>query len=336
VLVLQNAHLLDKQAEAFKNEMLKHPGVVSATISGFLPVPPSNRDNSALFPKGAIESSRTVMAQNWRIDPDYIKTMGMNIAAGRDFAKERPADREAVIINQAAARQFGWREPRGRQISFPQDSQLKSFRDRTVIGVVEDFHFDSLRSPIGPLVMFLGESNDRISFRFQARQTTAVLAGLKRLWQRFAPGQPFEYAFMDERFAELYGAELRLGTILGVFSALAILVACLGLLALASFMAERRTKEIGIRKVLGASVAEITLLLSREFVKWVVIAALIAWPLAFYAMNRWLRGFAYRTDVSIGLFMLSSLLVLLIALLTVSFQAVRAARANPVDSLRYE
>ena len=141
---------------------------------------------------------------------------------------------------------------------------------------------------------------------------------------------------MDERFAELYRAEQRLGTIFSIFAGLAIFVACLGLLALASFMAERRTKEIGIRKVLGATVSEIIVLLSREFVKWVAIAALIAWPLAYYAMNRWLQGFAYRTGIGIGLFLLSSLLALLIAILTVSFQAIRAARANPVDSLRYE
>ena len=141
---------------------------------------------------------------------------------------------------------------------------------------------------------------------------------------------------MDESFAELYRSEQRLGTIFSIFAGLAVFVACLGLLALASFMAEKRTKEIGIRKVLGASIPEITLLLSREFVKWVGIATLIAWPLAYYAMHSWLQGFAYRTGIGISLFLLSSLLALLIAILTVSFQAIRAARANPIESLRYE
>ena len=205
-----------------------------------------------------------------------------------------------------------------------------------MIGVVEDFHFESLRSPIGPLVMFLGEGGSRISFRIQARKTIPVLAELKRQWQRFAPGQPFEYAFMDERFAELYRSEQQLGKIFSVFAGLAIFIACLGLLALASFMAERRTKEIGIRKVLGATVSEITLLLEFEFVKWVAIAALIAWPLSYYAMHRWLQGFAYRTGIGIDLFLLSSVLTLLIAIATVSFQAIRAARSNPVNSLRNE
>ena len=336
VLVLQHAYLLEKQADAFMNEMRKHPAVVSATATGFIPVPPSERNNSGIIPRGGIQTSQTVLAQNWTVDADYIGTMGMKIVAGRDFAGDNPAERESVIINQAAARQFGWQAPLGRQISFSKDSTSKTFLDRTVIGVVEDFHFDSLRSPINPLVMFLGENRNRISLRFRARETTALLAELKRQWQRFAPGQPFEYSFLDERFAEIYRSEQRLGTVFGVFSGLAVLIACLGLLALAAFMAERRTKEVGIRKVMGASVAEILLLLSREFVKWVVISAVIAWPLAYYAMNRWLQGFAYRTEIGFGPLLLSMLLTLLIAMLTVSFQAVRAARANPVDSLRYE
>jgi putative ABC transport system permease protein len=293
-------------------------------------------NNTGLGPKGNTQDGGTVLAHTWIVDADYIKTLGMKIAAGRDFAKDAPADQAAVIINRAAARRFGWQEPLGRQISFRQDDNLKTFTDRTVIGVVEDFHFESLHSPIGPLVMFLGESQRRISFRIRARQTAVALAELKRQWQRFAPGQPFEYSFMDERFAEMYRSEQRLGTIFSIFAGLAIFVACLGLLALASFMAERRTKEIGIRKVLGASVAEMMFLLSREFVKWVVIAALAAWPLAYYVMNRWLQGFAYRTSIGIGLFVLASLSALLIAILTVSFQAVRAAHANPVESLRYE
>jgi putative ABC transport system permease protein len=336
VLVLQNAYLLEKQTTAFKNEMLKHPAIASATVSGFLPVPPSSRNDSSLFPKGKDMSTDNVLAQNWTVDADYIKTMGMRIVAGRDFAKDSPADKENVIINQEAARRFGWQVPLGRQISFPLGTNLKTFTDRTIIGVLEDFHFESLRSPIGPLVMYLGEHRERISFRIRAQQTASVLAELKRQWQHFAPGQPFEYSFMDERFAEMYRSEQRLGTIFSIFAGLAIFIACLGLLALASFMAEKRTKEIGIRKVLGASVSEIIVLLSREFAKWVAIAALVAWPLAYYAMHRWLQGFAYRAGISIGLFLLSSLSALMIAILTVSFQAIRAARANPVDSLRYE
>ena len=338
VLILQNAYLLEKQTNAFKNEMLKYPAVVSGTASGFLPVRPADRNDSALFPKENIQRTSVVLAENWSVDADYIRTMGMKIAAGRDFVKDTPADNAAVIINQAAARQFGWPEPLGRQISFPTDGNpdKMTYIDRTVIGVVEDFHFESLRSPLRPLGMYLGENHNRISFRIQAQNTAAMLSELKRQWQRFAPGQPFAYSFMDERFAELYRSEQRLGIIFSIFAGLAVFVACLGLLALASFLAERRTKEIGIRKVLGASIPEIALLLSREFVKWVGIAALIAWPLAYFAMHRWLQGFAYRTGIGIGMFLLSSLLALLIATLTVSFQAIRAARANPVDSLRYE
>jgi len=333
VLILDNAYLLGDRADALKNEMLRTSGVRYATVSGFLPVPAS-RNDIAVVPKGRSLDASTVLAQQWAVDADYIKTMGMKIAAGRDFAKDSPADNTAVIINQAAARQFGWQEPLGQQISFPRDAN--STTHLTVIGVVEDFHFDSLRSPIAPLTLFIGKDRGNIAFRLQSVNVAGVLGDLKRCWHRLAPSQPFEYSFLDQRFAAQYRAEQRLGTIFSVFSGLAIFVACLGLLALASFMAERRTKEIGIRKVLGASVSEMVVLLSSEFVKWVAIAALVAWPLAYYAMNRWLQGFAYRTDIGIGLFVLSSLLTLLIAILTVSFQSFRAARANPVDCLRYE
>ena len=158
VLVLQNAYLLEKRTAAFKGEMLKHPAVVSGTVSGYLPLPPSDVNNTGLGPKGNTQDGGTVLAHTWIVDADYIKTLGMKIAAGRDFAKDAPADQAAVVINRAAARRFGWQEPLGRQISFRQDDNLKTFTDRTVIGVVEDFHFESLHSPIGPLVMFLGES----------------------------------------------------------------------------------------------------------------------------------------------------------------------------------
>ncbi len=333
VLILGNAYLLGDQAETLKNEMLQAGGVLHATVSGFLPVP-STRSDIATAPRGQPIDARSVLVQQWRVDADYIRTMGMRLVAGRDFSRS-PADNfDAVIINQAAARQFNWPDPLGQKISFPTGSHSEI--QRTVIGVVEDFHFETLRSPIAPLTLFIGKSRGNIAFRFQGENVAGILGNLKRLWQRLAPGQPFEYSFMDESFVAQYRSEQQLGTIFAVFATLAIFIACLGLLALASFLAEKRTKEIGIRKVVGASESQIVTLLSREFVKWVAIAALIAWPLAYYAMHRWLQGFAYRTKLGAGLFLLSSLLTLLIAILTVRFQAVRAARANPVDSLRYE
>jgi putative ABC transport system permease protein len=333
VAVLGNAYLLGSGAEAFRDEILRNSYVSSASISGFLPVP-SSRNFGVVFPKGQFADKRTTSMQKFTVDDGYIKTLGMKIVAGRDFSKAFTTDASATIINQAAARQFGWADPLGQEITIPisQDS-MPSFR---VIGVVEDFNFDSLKSPVGPLVMILGKSPELISFRFEAGKASETVALLKNAWNRVAPGQPFEYSFLDERFAAVYRSEEKLGTIFAILAGLSVFVACLGLLGLASFLAEQRTKEIGIRKVLGASAAEVTGLLLREFAKWILAANLIAWPVAYFIMRRWLEGFAYRIGIGPGVFILSGLLVLGIALVSVGFQAVKAALSNPADCLRYE
>jgi putative ABC transport system permease protein len=334
VVILQNAYLLDNQVETFKNEMLKHPQIKDATISDFLPVP-SNRNSSAIFPEGQAADKTSTSMQNWQVDYDYIKTLGMEIVQGRDFSREFSTDKSAVLINQEAARHFGWENPLGKHLS-KVISDKGDMATYTVIGVVKDFHYESLRNTIGPMVLFLGKSSGSISFRLGSRDIRGTIAQLRDKWNKFLPGQPFEYSFLDERFNNLYQAEQRLGKIFGVFALLAIFIGCLGLFGLAAFISEQRTKEIGIRKVLGASVPGIVRLLSKEFVILVGIANLVAWPMAYFIMNKWLQGFAYRTSLAVTTFLAAGAAALLIALFTTSYQAVKAALSDPVRSLKYE
>ncbi len=334
VIILFNTNLLGKQSETFKNELLTHASIKAATISSYLPIP-SNRSDYAVFPEGQINDKNSTTMQIWRVDYDYIKTLGMKIVKGRNLSREFSTDKTAAIINQRAARQFGWEEPMGKHLSWVTSSQ-GDMTSYTVIGVVEDFHYDSLRDTIGPLIMVLANSAELISFRIDTKDIPGTIGLLQEKWNRFLPGQPFEYSFMDERFNEIYKAERRLGKIFGVFAVLAILVSCLGLFGLAAFIAEQRTKEIGIRKALGATVPGIIRLLSKEFVIFVGIANLIAWPLAYIIMNKWLQGFAYRTSLQVIIFLAAGVAAVFIALLTTGYQAIKAALSDPVQSLRYE
>ncbi len=334
ILILNNAYLLGDQIETLKNEMLSYPQVVSATISDYLPIP-SDRNLTAVLPEGERDSAKATSMQNWIVDYDYVKTLGMNILEGRDFSREYSTDTRATIVNQETARQFGWDRPVGKRvgrvISMKGDLELYE-----VIGVVEDFHYETLKDTIGPLVMFLGDSNGRISFRIETKDIAGAISLLRNKWKEFLPNQPFEYDFMDERFAAMYRTEQRIGKIFGVFAAFAVFIGCLGLFGLAAFTAEQRTKEIGIRKVLGASVSGVIRLLTKEFVILVAVANIIAWPVAFFVMNGWLRDFSYRISLNVWIFVFAGLVTLLIALLTVSFQAAKSALANPANSLRYE
>jgi putative ABC transport system permease protein len=259
----------------------------------------------------------------------------MNIVEGRDFSKEYSTDVDAVIINQAAAEQFSWDKPLehkvGRVVSMQGDFKLYQ-----VIGVVEDFHYETLRNNIGPVVMFLGNNTSRISFRINTENISRTIGLLETKWKEFLPNQPMEYVFMDERFENMYRAEQRIGTIFGVFTALAVFIGCLGLFGLAAFTAEQKTKEIGIRKVLGATAPGIIRLLMKEFVILIAIANVIAWPVAYFVMQGWLKDFAYRISIGVWIFLVAGVLTLFIAILTVVFQATKAAFMDPIESLRYE
>jgi putative ABC transport system permease protein len=261
----------------------------------------------------------------------------MEIKDGRFFSREFATDSLAVVLNETAVGKFGLESPIGARLWRYGDAELKTTITYTVIGVVKDFHFSSLRDNIDALGFFLDKNaTGMIAMRFDAASTSPLLNKVQSQWEELSPGQPFNYAFLDERFTRMYESEQRLGSIFITFAGIAIFIACLGLLALAAFTAEQRTKEIGIRKVLGATVTGITGLLVKDFIRLVIIALVIASPLAWFLMNRWLSDFAYRTQISWWIFGLTAVIALGIALGMVSLQSIRAAQANPVSSLRSE
>ena len=335
VVTVNSVYSLGKQAETFRQEVLRLPGVVSGSVSGYLPTP-SNREDDAFWVEGQTDMNRGLSMQNWGVDYDYLKTLGMTLVIGRNFSREFGADSSGMILNEAAVKVLGFKNPIGKHIFRFKDSESKVRRTYTVVGVVKNFHFESLRRNIGALSMTLSANSGAASFRISSANLPVLMKQIDAKWKQIAPGQPFSYQFMNESFDSMYRAEQRIGTIALTFAGLAILIACLGLFGLAAFMAEQRTKEIGVRKVLGASVSSIVGLLSKDFLRLVFIAILIASPLAWYAMHRWLEDFAYRIDIAWWVFALAGLLAVGIALLTVSFQSIKAALMNPVKSLRSE
>jgi putative ABC transport system permease protein len=334
ILIINNAYTLRNNVDAFKTEMLKETGVVSGTLTGFLPINSSRNDNT-LSSQPVLTAKTGLNLQTWRVDHDYIPTMGMQLLKGRNFSPGHKTDSNAVVLNETAVKLFGLgNDPVGKKIyNRGNDGNLVAI---DVIGVIKNFHFASLRENIGPLGLFLGRSTAMASFKVQAAKIPSVLRSAETKWKALAPGMPFSYQFMDEGFSNMYRAEQRVGKIALIFSLLAIFIACLGLFGLATFIAEQRTKEIGIRKVLGASIQGIVQLLSKDFLKLVIIAFVIAVPVGWYFMNRWLQDFAYRVQISWWVFLIAGLAAMLIAVITVSFQAVRAALNNPVNNLRTE
>jgi putative ABC transport system permease protein len=335
VLIINDTYALKENVDAFKNEMLQIPGVQQATLTGFLPIP-SARSNTTYFKDAAFDSKGTFNMQRWQIDYDYIKFMGMQIIAGRNFSREFGTDTSAVIINEEAAKQLGYNNPIGENIYTLSISNLQNRVSYKIIGVVKNFHYESLKQQIGPLCFLLGKNKGACSFRVDAANITGILKKAEDIWKGLAPDMPFNYRFMDESFTKQYNAERNIGMTALASSVFAVLVACLGLLGLSIFMAQQKTKEIGIRKTLGASIPVILFLFSKEFLKWLVIANIIAWPVAYYFMNKWLQNFAYRTELSLWIFVSSGGIALVIALTTLSIQAIKAAIANPIKALRYE
>jgi putative ABC transport system permease protein len=284
------------------------------------------------------EDNPTALIKNlkYEVDAQYIPTLGMQLVAGRNFSRQRASDSAAVILNETAVGAFGWEKaPLGRRLTDFVDNQgaKKTYH---VIGVVKDFHFRSFHERISPLIMILGPHTGSMIVKVRTHDMAGLLASMKKEWTALTAAAPFTYSFLDERFRQTYEQERKLGVILGIFAGLTIFIACLGLLGLAIFTAGQRTREVGIRKVLGASVTSILALLSKDFLKLVVIANGLAWPLAWWGMQRWLQDFAYRIGISWWIFALAGGAALVIALLTVGIQAVRTALANPVKALRNE
>jgi putative ABC transport system permease protein len=275
--------------------------------------------------------------QTWRVDYDYIKTMGMEIVQGRNFSKDFGSDSSALLITETTAKLLGYDNPVGKMLYVPSNAQNdNNLYPREIIGVVKDFHFESLRQKMGPLCMSLEKNTGLASFKISAVDVKKLVAEVETKWKALAPGMPFSYRFLSDSFNDMYRSEQRAGSVAIVFAILAILIACLGLFGLVTFMAEQRNKEIGIRKVLGASVGNLVIMLSKDFLILVGIAAVLAFPAAWWAMHQWLRDFAYRIDISVWVFVIAGIVALLIALVTVSFQAIKAALTNPVKSLRTE
>jgi putative ABC transport system permease protein len=332
VLVVEESWWLGKNQDAYKENLLRDPRVVNVSGSGYLPAGFSYNNNFILYPEN--KTNELVKTLRYDVDYSYIKTLGIQMKDGRNFSKDFGTDSTGIILNEEAAKAFGWgKNAIGHQLTQP-DNDGKKYTFH-VIGVVRNFHFKSFHETISPLVMVLSRNFDNIIVKTKTKDVAGLLTTMKKDWERQAE-MPFVYSFLDERVNKTYQAEQKMGTILGIFAGITIFVACLGLFGLATFTAEQRTKEIGIRKVLGASVSVIFSLLSKDFLKLVLIAFVLATPIAWYMMSKWLQDFAYRTNISWWVFALSAILAIVITLITISFRAIRAAVANPVESLRSE
>lgn len=317
--------------ETIKEELMKVPGVIHASAVSH--VPGFGARHNGYVPEG-FTLEQSMMMGRISADSDFIATFGIELVKGRNFSAEFSTDvKNAILINETAAKKIGWDHPLGKKLS----ELLEVLVPRTVIGVVRDFHTDTLHNPLEPICIDQDPKEYKyIALRLSSGNIPKTMALLEQKWNNLDPTGTFDYTFLDDSLDGQYRAEERLGEILTSFSILAIFIACLGLLGLASFTAEQKIKEIGIRKVLGAPVSGIVLLLSKEFTKWVAAANLIAWPIAYFLMKRWLQNFAFRISISLGSFILAASLALLIALITVSYQSLKAALANPIESLRYE
>jgi len=320
------------QADAVKQALLQHPTITHVSVSGNMP---GGGDwGIPLQPEG-IAQDDIPPTRILAIDEDFVETFQMEVAVGRDFSSERPAERElGYIINQEAAKQYGWDNPLEKTIAMPAIGRAPG----PVIGVVEDFHFRSMREEIGPMVMFAPPQGwfSVYSVRVAPGQVEEALTHLETVVAGFDPEHPFTYSFFDERFGQLHAEEARMGELMKYFAFLGIVIACMGLLGLAVFIAQQRTKEIGIRKVLGASVRQVTFLLTKEFTSWVIAGFILAVPFAYLAGHQWLEGFVYQAKMSIWIFLGAGIMALLIAWLTVGVQSIRAALTDPVKALKYE
>ncbi|MCF8369713.1 MAG: ABC transporter permease [Bacteroidales bacterium] len=332
VIPLRGERLFSK-ADLIKSEFNNLSVVKDVTSSRF--VPGRDMDGSGFIPEGYDENNPIIIFNN-QVDFSYIETMEMNILSGRSFSKEFSTDSLSVVINETLVKKLGWEEPLGKKITgFGRDKPF----DLTVIGIVEDYHFRSLHDVIEPSLMFVGNNNNRfISVRLNSGDIKYNIEMLKDKWKEIESTMPFDYYFLDEDYDNLYKAEQRVGEIFIYFTVIAIVIACLGLFGLASYNAEQKTREIGIRKALGSSVNRILIMLSKQFSKWVLIANIIAWPVSWYFISEWLGNFAYSIKIvdKWWIFLLSAGIAFIIALLTVTYQTIKAAIINPVDAIKYE
>lgn len=331
VLFLPDGRLMGKNQDAFKQDILQDNRVVAASISRSVPGD-KFIDGTEVNPVNKNGVGTEIHMNIYHVDYDYAKTLGLQIKQGRYFSKDFGTDSAGAVINESAVRELGWSkvDPVGKTIVRSGQHAFK------IVGVVNDFNYTSAKEKVAPLMMLLGNNYGGLVIKIKTTDVTGFLNDLKTKWNSFSPQGPLSYNFLDEKFAALYASEIRMQQIFSAFAILAIVIASLGLFGLSAFIIEQRTKEIGIRKVLGASVQNVLLLVSKEFLSLVLIAFIIAAPITFLAMNKWLQNYAYRIQPQPWIFIAAGLIALVIAVITISFQAIKAAVANPVKSLRTE
>lgn len=327
VLMIQGADALHNQTASFKEALLTSPFVGNVSVSDFLPVGGTKRNSNMFHEKG--KDDQMIKTQRWVIDESYIPTLGIKLAEGRNFSTDLPTDSSATIINRAFASELGYADPIGKIVT-------NGGNPLTIIGVVDNFYYESVKQQVHPVLMVLGKSNSIISVKINGKDMKAALGSIEKIWKQFVPNQAMRYDFLDQSYAAMYVDIQRMQYIFSGFAMLALIIGCLGLFALAAFMAEQRRKEIGVRKVLGATVSNLFTLLTGNLIKLISISLCIATPVAWLLMNKWLQDYAYRINITWNIFISAGLAAFAIALATVSFQAIKAATANPIESLRSE
>lgn len=322
VLVIKNANALDNP-NILKQEIKQLPGVIDATLSSFLPT--GSKRGPSQFDSW---SGKSLQGESWTVDQDYLNTMGMKLIEGRNFSNQFLTDSSAMIINETAAKKLG----------YTGSSSEKINNHYYIIGVVKDFNFSSLRDNVTPLAMVMAHDYwmASLSIKVKTDNLPALMNRIENKWKTFAPNQHLEYSFMDDDFNAMYSNEQRMGRLFVTFTILAIMISCLGLFGLAAYAAEQRNREIGIRKILGASVSTIVTMLSKDFLKLVLISIFIATPLAWWVMHQWLQDFAYHQNIQWWVLIITASGAGSIAFITISFQSISAALENPVESLRSE
>jgi putative ABC transport system permease protein len=331
VMLIQGTGSMDnKKLATLKTELLGLEGIKRVSISDMLPVSGGKRNMMSFWKAGREKIDPLVSAQSWRVDPDYIATFGMKLVKGRSFSADIATDSSAIVINEAMATKMGLKEPLGQEVTFGGNYKMH------VVGVVGDFNFESVRDQVRPVVLHRGDWSTIVAVKMSTADVAGLIQKVGVVWKTFSPEQELRYNFLDESFARMYDDVRRTGNIFTALATLAIVIASLGLFALSAFMAEQRQKEVGIRKVLGATVGQLTGLLSRDFLRLVLLSVFIASPLAYWGMHKWLEGYAYRVSVDGWIFLIAGCLVAAIALLTISYQAIKTALANPAKTLRSE
>ena len=316
---------LEEKSQVLKNEILRNGSVISVTAASDAPA--GNRWSMSLNDWEGRDTDAHYLLHLLSVDQDYLRVFDINLIEGRFFREQEESGNELpIVVNETAIKAMGMKDPIGKRV-----------REFRIIGIIEDYHFDSLHNAIAPLGMIhTPDDYDILLVKIQPENFPKTLAAFKESWLKVAPEYPFEFRFLDEDIDDLYRNDQKFGKVINIATFLALFIACMGLFGMASYTAEQRTKEIGIRKVFGASIPSIFFLFSKQFSKWVVAANVIAWPMAYFVMNKWLSSFAYHTSPDILIFVLAGVIVLLIAMITVSYQTLRAALANPIHSLRYE